>query len=532
MIFSHSIPFPLQVHTHQMFTGLGAGNIGDELMMLGFLKLIKPCEGSAIEIWDASSPAIRWFPEKYRYLPWRDDSKCEQSVSSSQAVLLVGGTPVSHLAGLDWPLRALKRRLLFCHDSRIPVHAVGIGVDHLNDPDARKMFQDSFLPITSWTVRSANCCRALIALGVSDNRIVIASDLAWLYEPVKDCTAWALSQWKHLGVDFNRPLIGVNVVSEIWGKNSALYKNIALALDRIAESHHAQIAFMCNEVREGEYFDHAAALSVMDIMEAPAIFLPSCYYHPDEMIGHLAHVDVSLSQRYHFTIQSVIAGTVPVSFARGQKLAVLIEELGMNPVGDMDSVNPDTICRNVTDALERRDYWRWHLLQMKKHLRLRAMNNGCFIKQLSAAPVQPRYLSTTTEGYGIVSLQKQSLEERCTVQFESGWFDEEFDASGSWRWSDNLGTIELHCIKDNTVSIEFELGSVPLDNRVSISLNDQELEAFEVDWSGFQKISPIVVHLKKGVQTMAFCSHKPSVTLPSDSRPLAFSIKNFTIDSK
>lgn len=742
-----------------MFTGLGAGNIGDELMMLGFLKLIQPCEGSSVEVWDENSPAIPWFPEKYHYLPWLDDRKCEQYALSSRAVLLVGGTPVSHLVGLDWPLRALKKRLLFCHDGRVPVHAVGIGVDHLKDPAAIKMFQDAFLQIKSWSVRSANCRHALMALGVPENRIAIAADLAWLYEPEKDCRSWAASQWKLLGVDFNRPLIGVNVVSEVWGKNTALYKNIALALDRIVESHHAQIAFMCNEVREGEYFDHSAALSVMDLMEAPAIFLPNRYYHPDEMIGLLSHVDVSLSQRYHFTIQSVIAGTVPVSFARGQKLAVLIEELGLNPVGDMVMVNPDTICREVADALERRDFWRGHLLQMQKHLKLRAMNNGCFIKQLSTASVQPRYLSTTTDGFGLVPsarlasvdelesigfrafmaminglatqwglrvftnwskvweypwiwfnalyrinwqgkhlvdlgseispmpwliallgarvtlietdakwisvweklrdrlqvdiqwcivadedlpladasvdvvtsfsviehqpdktrvvneidrvlkpggtlaisydicepdrgmsfpewngtaltmrefetiiwlhpafgnlrelnwniedipaflswhqqsaphhryvvgaavLQKQSLEACCTVRFVSGWFDEESDVSGCWRWSDNLGTIEINSIKDNTVSIEFELASIPFDNRVSISLNDQEMTALEVDWSGFQKIPPLVFDIPKGVHVLAFCSHKAPVTLPADPRPLAFSVKNFTVDS-
>ncbi|MEI8131418.1 MAG: polysaccharide pyruvyl transferase family protein [Leptolinea sp.] len=762
MVFSHSehIPFPLEIRTHQMFTGLGAGNIGDELMMLGFLKLIQPREGSAMEVWNENSPAIPWFTEKYHYPSWLDDSKCEQYVLSSRAVLLVGGTPVSHLVGLDWPLRALKKRLLFCHDNRIPVHAVGIGVDHLNDTDAIKIFHEAFLQIKSWSVRSANCRHALMELGISENRIVIAADLAWLYEPEKDCTSWAMSQWKLLGVDFNRPLIGVNVVSEVWGNNTALYKNIALALDRIAISHHAQIAFICNEVRDGEYFDHAAAVSVMDMMEAPTIFLPNRYYHPDEMIGLLSHVDVSLSQRYHFTIQSVIAGTVPVSFARGQKLAVLIEELGMNSVGDMEKVNPDTICREVTDALERRDYWRSHLLQMKKHLRLRAMNNGCFIKQLSAAPVQPGYISATTGSSGLVSsarlasvdelesvsfqafmaminglaaqwglrvftdwskvweypwlwfnalfrinwqgkhlvdlgseispmpwfiallgakvtlietdanlisvweklkdrlqvdiqwhivndevlplanisvdvltsfsviehqldkirvvneidrvlkpggllaisydicepgsgmsfpewngaaltmqefeaaiwshpafgnwrrpdwniedipaflawhqqsaphhryvvgaavLQKQSLEACCTVRFVSGWFDEESDASGSWRWSANRGTVELHCITDNTSHIEFELSSVPSDNSVQILFDGREIATVEVDWSGFHKPSAIVVDMQKGAHTLVFCSHKAPVTLPSDSRLLAFSIKNITVDSK
>ena len=750
---SDIIPFNLQVRTHQIFSGLAAGNLGDDLMMLGFLKLIQPGYGSTVEVWDENSPAIRWLPETCRYISCLDDDKCERYASDSQAVLLVGGTPVSELLGLNFPMRALKNRLLFCHHAGIPVHAVGVGVDQLKSPDARNIFRDAFLPITSWTVRSAACHRALIESGVPDERIGIAADLAWLYEPYTDCSAWASSQWKLLGVDVDRPLIGVNVVNEVWRNNPKLYKNIALALDCIAEKHHAQIAFMCNEVREGEYFDHAAAMSVMDLMKAPSVCMSNHYYHPDEMIGLLSQVDVSLSQRYHFTIESVMAGTVPVSFARGQKLAALIEDLGMSPVGSMDSVEPDDICRGVTEALERGDYWRNHLSQARKHLQLRAMNNGCYIKQVSAGNVQnrsvpvaitdivvpsaqlasvrelesvgfqafmsvlnglahqwgfrvsvncskvweypwiwfhvlyrinwqgkhlvdlgseispmpwliallgarvtlveidtqwlpvweklknrlqvdiqwyivnneilplpddsvdvvtsfsvighqpdkitavneidrilkpggilgiscnicdpdrgierngqamtmqeletiiwhhpafgnqekpdwnveetPAFLSWLKQSaphhlyvVGAAVLQKQSGGKFCTARFISGWFDEEFDVSGFWRWSDSRGTIELYCRKDLTVDIQFELCSVPEDNRISILLNGLEVKMMEIEWSGFKKISPFSVPLQRGVHILTFCSQNTPTVVPSDTRNLAFSIKNFTI---
>lgn len=753
------VPFSLPVCTHQMFSGLAAGNIGDELMMLGFLKLIQPCAGSTIEVWDGLSRAVGWFPDRYRYICWQDEERCERCVASSQAVLLVGGTPVSELVGLDWPLRALKKRLIYCHDHGVPVHAVGIGVDHLQDPDARQMFQEAFLPINSWTVRSASCRHALLDLGVPDRRIVVGSDMAWLYEPEKDRKSWAISQWQLLGVNFTRPLIAVNVVREVWGENTGLYEHIALALDRIADSYSAQIAFMCNEVREGEYFDHAAARSVMEMMKSPAIFLPNRYYHPDEMIALLSLVDVSLSQRYHFTIQSVMAGTVPVSFARGQKLAVLIEELGMVSAGNMDTADPDVICHHVADALTRGDYWRNHLLQMKQHLRVRAVNNGCFIKQLFPLPVQPGCFSVASCGSGFVPLarlaaanelesvnfqafmaminglaaqwglrvitnwskvweypwiwfnalyrirwpgkhlldigseispmpwlmallgakvtlietdpqwipiweklrarlqvdvqwhivndevlplsdasmdvmtsfsviehqpnkinvideivrvlkpdgllaisydiceadmgmsfpewngaaltmrefetmiwrhpafgnsdlphwnladipaflswhkvsaphhryvvgaavlQKLGVVASCIVRFASGWFDEESDASGCWRWSDNLGKIELDCKKEGIFHIQFEICSIPLENSIQMLLDDQEMKVMVINWSGFEQIFPMIVNLQKGVHVLTFYSQKPSVKLPPDSRSLAFSIKNFTVDS-
>jgi len=670
---------------------------------------------------------------------------------------MVGGTPVSHLVGLDWPLKALKKRLMFCHENGIPVHAVGIGVDHLNDPDAVKMFEEAFLPVKSWSVRSANCRHSLMSLGVPENRIVVASDLAWLYEPEKDCRSWAMLQWQNLGIDFGRPLIGVNVVREVWGDNAEFYRQIALALDRSAENHNAQIAFMCNEVREGAYFDHAAARSVMESMKSPAVFLPNRYYHPDEMIGLLSLVNVSLSQRYHFTVQSVLAGTVPVSFARGEKLAVLIEELGMAAVADMDAADPDTICRHISDALERGDYWRNHLLQMKRHLRLRAANNGCFVKHLTECLVQPDCFSVAACGpspspsarlaavneleslgfqafmaminglaaqwglrvftnwskvweypwiwfnalykinwqgkhfvdmgseispmpwliallgakvtlietdsqwipvwkelkarlqvdlhwhivtdenlpvsdasvdvvtsfsviehqpdkrkvideidrvlkpggilaisfdicepdrgmsfpewngtaltmhefetviwrhpafgnpyppnwnlsdipaflswhqmsaphhryvVGAAVLQKPDIEAPYTVRFLSGWFDQESDETGFWRWSDNQGIIELECNKDVLLELQFELSSIPPENCVEISLDDRLIAEMQIDWFGFKKISPFTVELQKGVHRLKFISVKPPVKLSTDARMLTFSIKNFII---
>lgn len=761
-----TLPFPLRIQTHQMFNGLAAGNIGDELMMLGFFNLMQPVQGSSIEVWNDNSPAIHWFPDRYRYIPWLDDGKCERCASAAQAVLLVGDTPVSELVGLDWPLRALTKRLKYCHARAIPVHAVGVGVDHLNDPEASGLFREAFLPIASWTVRSAGCRCALTALGVPDDRIVVASDLAWLYEPVTDLSEWALSQWRLLGIDGARPLIGVNPVREVWGNNAPLYRSIAAALDRIAMEHDAQIVFMCNEVRDGAYFDRAAAESVMGMMATTPFFLPNRYYHPDAMIALLSHVDVTLSQRYHFTVESVMAGSVPVSFARGQKLAGLLDELGMDPVGDMENADPDDIYRAVTDALERRDDWRDHLMQVRESLRVRAMRNGHFIQPLGAGNTK-RGAETITEDYarkavtaesmtsrvrlasvaeldsaafrgfmalvnglalqwgfrvftnwskiweypwiwfnalykvqwpqkhlvdigseispmpwliamlgarvtlietdgqwiplweklkerlrvdvhwhivtdetlpfpdmsadvvtsfsviehqpdktrgineinrilkpggilavsfdicepemgmsfpewngtaltmpefesviwrhpafgnsaspewnrediasflswhkasaphhqyvvGAAVLRKQSAPLFCSARFFSGWFDEEADASGSWRWSGSRGAIELHCADDRDVRITFELASVPDDNRIRIFMDGREMETIEIVWPGFSSVTPLTVPLKKGIHMLEFQSRKAPAVLPSDSRPLAFSIKNFILSS-
>ena len=129
---------------HLMFTGLGAGNIGDEAMFTAFLKHYHLPAGSTVEVWDPSSPVINTFPRQYQYVDWKDDRNNHQSIKSSRAALLVGGTPVAVDLGLDWPMRALADRLHFCHAEGIPVHAVGVGVDSLYDEEARQIFIECF----------------------------------------------------------------------------------------------------------------------------------------------------------------------------------------------------------------------------------------------------------------------------------------------------------------------------------------------------------------------------------------------------
>src|SRR5262245_33602611 len=158
----------LRCQTHQMFSGLGAGNIGDELMLLGFWNGLQPAPGSTIEIWRGDSPVLQWLPQSYRYPSWTDDTACEAMARAAGTGLLVGATAVADYLGLDWPIRAFSKRLFFCHAQGLPVHALGVGVDHVSSPEAQHIFAAAFQPMQPWTVRGERSRQALLALGVPD----------------------------------------------------------------------------------------------------------------------------------------------------------------------------------------------------------------------------------------------------------------------------------------------------------------------------------------------------------------------------
>ena len=70
--------------THLLFTGLAAGNIGDEAMFSAFLNHYRLPHGSTVEVYDSASPVIETFPRHYRYVDRRDERRIRQAIESSQ----------------------------------------------------------------------------------------------------------------------------------------------------------------------------------------------------------------------------------------------------------------------------------------------------------------------------------------------------------------------------------------------------------------------------------------------------------------
>ena len=338
------------IKRHLIFTGLGAGNIGDEAMLHGFLALYPLPAATTVEVWDERSPALKQFPPGLKFVDYRNAEKCEKLCMASDLVLIVGTTIVTEMLNLEWPLKILGDKYAFCHRKGIPSSAVGVGVDRLKSPRALELFKDGFLPIKHWTVRAQRSFNNLIEMGVSQERVEVAADLAWLTPPLDDIDArWAGDYLGALGVRDDVPLVGVNVVNEKWKDDAIIKKELASALDTVINDFGWQAAFFCNETREGEYFDKEAAMQVAALMKNPSVVVPNRYFQPREMISLLMRCTVTISWRYHFTLFSCLAGAVPVSVVRGEKLLELVEDLGGVHVGAPAGLHRD----DIVDAIVR-----------------------------------------------------------------------------------------------------------------------------------------------------------------------------------
>lgn len=337
----------------QICNGLAAGNIGDELMNRAFWDAIPPDLALEVEVFPNHAIQREPYPAPhvYRALDWEGQPLPEPR---GRAGLLVGDTPVTETLGLDWPLRFLAPRLERFHAQGQPVNAVGVGVEPVTSEEGRALFARAFAPIRSWTVRSERCRASLLDLGVAARDIAVGADWAWAYRRRADHAVWAEETWRALGIDPARPLLVVNVLHERWRERDAVRPALAAALDALVMRHGFQVAFLCNEMREGAFFDRAAADDVARAMTAAAPIVPNLYYSPDELLALLSSASVTISSRYHFTVASVLAGTVPITLARSAKMDGLLEDIGETAVGSFDALDADALVAAVLAAHDHR----------------------------------------------------------------------------------------------------------------------------------------------------------------------------------
>lgn len=368
----------LSLRAHQLDTGLGSGNTGDDAMFLAAHAHLPSEFALSTEVHAVERAEV--LPRGVRYLSVRDADAVEESIRSADLALLIGDTPVMDQWGLDWPLRANAAKLLLCHRLQKAVHAIGVGVDRLTDPEGLQIFRECYAPIASWSVRSRDCKDALVEMGIAEQKITIGADWAWLLRPRIDAL-WANEWLRNCGAKPGKVNIGVNLVNEIWRDRRDLKDEWAALLDRIAERFGAQIFFFCNESRSGEYYDRAAAEDVRARMKSPSLLVANRYYRPDEMISLLSLMTAAFSQRYHFTLFSLLADVCPVSIARGQKMRGLHEDLGLPCLGDMERFDKAGIEKEVEGILEDADSRMRPLRLRLKRLESRAQDNLMLLRK-------------------------------------------------------------------------------------------------------------------------------------------------------
>ncbi len=371
-----------RVRAVQLYTGLGAGNIGDEFMARACWQHLPSDWVLDVDLAPQSADQRAAYPSPhvYRRRP-SADLVAGPFPAHVAAALVVGTTPVCEREG-PHALQGLAAVVGASVARGVPVDAVGVGVEPLELAASRRLFAQSIGPhVRTWSVRSAAGRDALLDLGVDPGRVHVGADWAWAYRRQADLGAWATAHWRAAGIEPDRPLLVANVVKLVWSDCEPAREALAAALDRTVATHGLQLAFLSHDYRPDPWMDAAAAADVRQRLRRPAVVLPPLYYSPDEVLALLSRATVTVGQRYHFVAASVLAGSVPVAIPRSPKMGDLVTELQCPFSGAIDATDAEALTAVLTDAVARRAAWQAQLAVAASALARRAAANLALVQR-------------------------------------------------------------------------------------------------------------------------------------------------------
>ena len=310
----------------------GWGNIGDESTLQGFARLTAKHYRVESPVWVASrnpshtariEPSFKYYNARGRnFHGWWARRR-------AGVYVFAGGTPIMDILG-SYPLAEVVPIVTTGSRRRKRIVFVGIGTETLHREESRRTLSEIIAPkVHHWSVRCQRDRDRLKEYGVPSNSITVAADMAWLLDPVS--SSWGREYLLSLGIDTEKPLIGINVNNEPFMQREApdLLEQVGRFLDEFLKNHHATALFFCNDASEGITYDKAASATVRNSMKKTdeTFLIPNHYWSPQQMLSLVACCQVTISTRYHFCLFSALQGIPFIALQRSDKVADLCWDL-------------------------------------------------------------------------------------------------------------------------------------------------------------------------------------------------------------
>jgi len=115
----------------------------------------------------------------------------------------------------------------------------------------------------------------------------------------------------------------------------------------------------------------------------------------------------------------------------------------------------------------------------------------------------------------------------CWYSVSPGWYGVERGWYAAWwRWSAGQGQVRVVVERAGQVTMRAALRSLRQPNRAEIVLNGERQAVETLTLDDFGLMTPLVLNLRAGENTIEIRSELPALLVPNDSRPLALAVKN------
>ncbi len=334
------------------FDFYGAGNIGDDLMLAGFLSEFKDNIPMSCFIGRDSESQRRRFPQ----VAWVEDLPGRAAlVNASDCLLGIGDTPFQ-TAGNHSMMKKLSADVDAIAGRDIPFFMIGVGAE------AEARTQTDIARKFLWRVdhiwtRDEFTSRILLEdFGYSPERLSTGSDLA---------NIWLSRAFANGMLPSSREIdLGICYYDEHTNG-----RDIRVLREFVREySRDKKVQLFANETRDEKPYERWIYRKIMGAFGSlfresrTEVFAPD-YQNASlpELVNHFRRYNTVISSRYHALLTAAWAGCRVVGHGRGSKVNALAHELGIPLVENPISVSKLTEAVEHASIVERKkleDLWR------------------------------------------------------------------------------------------------------------------------------------------------------------------------------
>jgi polysaccharide pyruvyl transferase WcaK-like protein len=326
----------------------GCGNIGDDAILAGLLKIIRSAAPDAeLTVATYEAKSLSFLPPGTRTVSSYDENAVAKSIARCDVFISGGGTMIGDELGANFPLIHNLKRVAEAKRLGKGAIMLAIGANRLKTEQGLKLAAMLAQCCDLITVRDQASQDVCLSLGLAEERVLKTADPAFLLE----ATPTARSEKIKARIGENGKTLGVNVVNEAWADRADYKKAIAAFCDAMNEQQELTPVFFCNEVRQGEKYDQAANKQTAEFITGRRVFLEPDYLSPGEMIDVISAFDAVFTMRMHGLIFSALAGRPFAAISRVDKVDNFMRLFDMKPSGTIEDIQAERIVEDLVQAM-------------------------------------------------------------------------------------------------------------------------------------------------------------------------------------